>query len=157
MNENEYFDSNGHLSDAAFSALASGKQLDELTRLEMAEHLSFCDKCVESCDDATQSGELAEPDGSCLLDVRRGLRRIKRSNLVHRAATAALAAALALTLWFTGMFDIDVGKTSGVFNNIDSGLSSLCDSISSFGRSLIDALGNFTDLISFERNTDYEE
>lgn len=61
MNENEYFDSNGHLSDAAFSALASGKQLDELTRLEMAEHLSFCDKCVESCVDATQSGELAEP------------------------------------------------------------------------------------------------
>lgn len=99
MNENEYFDSNGHLTDAAFSALASGKQLDELTRLEMAEHLSFCDKCVESCVDATQSGELAEPDGSCLLGVRRGLRRIKRSNLVHRAATAALAAALALTLW----------------------------------------------------------
>ena len=77
--------------------------------------------------------------------------------VLHIAATAALAAALALTLWFTGMFDIDVGKTSGVFNNIDSGLSSLCDSISSFGRSLIDALGNFTDLISFERNTDYEE
>ncbi len=157
MNGNEYFDGNGHLTDTAFSALASGKQLDEPTRLEIAEHLSFCDKCVESCIDATQAGELNEPDESCLLGVRRGLRRIKRSNLVHRAATAALAAALALTLWFTGMFDIDVGKTSGVFNNIDSGLSSLCDSISDFGKTLNDALGNFTDLISFERNTDHEE
>ena len=157
MNGNEYFDGNGHLTDEAFRALASDKQLDELTRLEIAEHLSFCDKCVESCVDAAQAGELEELDGSCLLGVRSGLRRIKRSNLVHRAATATLAAVLALTLWFTGMFDFAVSKTSGVFNNIDSGLSSVCDSISDFGKTLIDALGNFTDLISFERNTDYEE
>ena len=37
------FDQNGHLRDQAIAALVSGEELDALTRLELAEHLSYCD------------------------------------------------------------------------------------------------------------------
>ena len=42
----ELFLENGHLSDAGLAALRDG-QLDELARLEAAEHLSFCDACLD--------------------------------------------------------------------------------------------------------------
>ena len=37
------FRSDGHLTDEILTALAGGEELEELTRLEAAEHLSFCD------------------------------------------------------------------------------------------------------------------
>ena len=38
----ELFDKNGHLTNEALAALDSNA-LDELTRLEVSEHLSFCE------------------------------------------------------------------------------------------------------------------
>lgn len=43
----ELFDPNGHLTDDAFGALLRDEPLDEMERLEISEHLSFCDRCVE--------------------------------------------------------------------------------------------------------------
>lgn len=42
----ELFDKNGCLTDEGLQALQAGG-LDELGRLETAEHLSYCDKCME--------------------------------------------------------------------------------------------------------------
>ncbi len=42
----ELFDKNGCLSDEGLHALTAGR-LDELGRLETAEHLSYCDKCID--------------------------------------------------------------------------------------------------------------
>ena len=39
----ELFRADGHLTEEALRALAENKPLDELHRLEAAEHLSFCD------------------------------------------------------------------------------------------------------------------
>ena len=41
----ELFLENGHLSDEGLAALQSGG-LDDLARLEAAEHLAFCDECL---------------------------------------------------------------------------------------------------------------
>ena len=42
----ELFDKNGCLTDEGLQALKAGG-LDELGRLETAEHLSYCDKCMD--------------------------------------------------------------------------------------------------------------
>lgn len=42
----ELFDRNGCLTDEGLQALQAGG-LDELGRLETAEHLSYCDKCMD--------------------------------------------------------------------------------------------------------------
>ena len=40
------FRDDGHLTDEALTALA-GESLDDLSRLEIAEHLAFCDLCLQ--------------------------------------------------------------------------------------------------------------
>ena len=42
----ELFQENGCFTDEGLQAVAGG-QLDELGRLEAAEHLSYCDKCMD--------------------------------------------------------------------------------------------------------------
>lgn len=42
----ELFREDGCLSDEGLHALTAG-QLDELGRLEAAEHLAYCDKCTD--------------------------------------------------------------------------------------------------------------
>ena len=42
----ELFDKNGCLTDEGLQALQAGR-LDELGRLETAEHLAYCDKCMD--------------------------------------------------------------------------------------------------------------
>ena len=41
----EYFRPDGHLTDEALAALVRSEPLDELVRLELAEHLAYCDDC----------------------------------------------------------------------------------------------------------------
>ena len=42
----EIFRHDGHLTGEAFSALVTGAPLDETARLELAEHLAYCDLCL---------------------------------------------------------------------------------------------------------------
>lgn len=42
----ELFTADGHLTDLAFKLLID-EQLDSLQSLEVSEHLSFCDRCLE--------------------------------------------------------------------------------------------------------------
>ena len=42
----ELFDAKGCLSEEGLQALVSG-QLDETQRLEAAEHLAYCDRCMD--------------------------------------------------------------------------------------------------------------
>ena len=44
----DVFRNDGHLSDGVLESLIhNGEALDELTRLEAAEHLAFCDQCLQ--------------------------------------------------------------------------------------------------------------
>ena len=42
----DIFRHDGHLTDGALAALAAGEPLDEAARLEIAEHLAYCDLCL---------------------------------------------------------------------------------------------------------------
>lgn len=57
----ELFDPNGHLTDDAFGALLRDEPLDEMERLEISEHLSFCDRCVERYAALLDGSELLSP------------------------------------------------------------------------------------------------
>ena len=92
------FDPTGHLTDRALTALASGEDLPELTRLELAEHLAYCDLCLQRYSDALTAEVLLPPPVSCEKPLLRRIRAKSIGILTSHYATAAAAVALALTL-----------------------------------------------------------
>ena len=99
----ELFNERGCLTDEGMHALIDGR-LDELGRLEAAEHLAYCDRCVERYT-ALLSGDVIEtPREPIVGPVMKNLWLRIMQNTVGRAAVAGVAAALALTFWSAGVF-----------------------------------------------------
>ena len=94
------FRPDGHLTDAALAALARGEPLEELRRLELAEHLAYCDRCLQQYAALLTDSVLIPPSSSAEPGLRQKLRRRMLRRGVSRYAAAAAALALALTvLW----------------------------------------------------------
>lgn len=117
------FDQTGHLSDRAIAALVSGEELPELTRLELAEHLAYCDRCLQRYTDALADTPLLIPKAPCAEPVWRRIRERTVRILTSRYATAAAAVALALTLlWSDLPFPerTTLDSVSGTMNAVSS-------------------------------------
>lgn len=96
----DIFHKDGHLTDTALDALVCEQSLDELTRLEISEHLAFCDLCLQRYTDALTGTSLLTPEHSCQESLWARLRARTLRLLTSRYATAAAAVVLALTvLW----------------------------------------------------------
>ena len=96
----ELFDPAGHSTDGALLALAHEEVPDELARLEMAEHLAYCDQCLHRYTALLAEAPLLTPAHSCRESLWRRVRARTLRLLTSRYATAAAAVALALTvLW----------------------------------------------------------
>ena len=104
----ELFDPNGHLTDDAFGALLRDEPLDEMERLEISEHLSFCDRCVERYAALLDGSELLSPPEPVAPPVFRRIRERARKLFVNKYATAAAAACFAIMFWNIGLFNVDV-------------------------------------------------
>lgn len=103
----DIFREDGHLSDAALTALAAGELPDELSRLEAAEHLAWCDLCLQRYTDTLSAAQLLSPPHSCARSVWRRIQARTLRLLTSRYATAAAAVALALTVvWGSREFDM---------------------------------------------------
>lgn len=98
----ERFRADGHLTDEALTALVRDDGLDELGRLEMAEHLSFCDLCLQRYTDLLSGTELLTPERSCRQTLWVRVRTRTLRLVTSRYATAAAAVALALTVLWGG-------------------------------------------------------
>ena len=98
----ELFWQDGHLSDAGLAALHDGR-LDELARLEAAEHLSFCDGCLDRYL-ALAGPTQIEPPQDLTLPVMRRVRQRAARLVMNRYAVAAAAVVLAFGLWGSGVF-----------------------------------------------------
>ena len=83
------FYDDGHLTDEALTALILGTDADELGRLEMAEHLAFCDQCLQRYTDLLAAGTLLTPAKSCQESLWRRIRARTLHLLTSRYATAA--------------------------------------------------------------------
>ncbi len=98
----ERFRADGHLTNEALAALVRDGGLDELGRLEMAEHLSFCDACLQRYTDLLAGAELLTPERSCQETLWARVRTRTLRLVTSRYATAAAAVALALTVLWSG-------------------------------------------------------
>lgn len=100
----ELFDKNGCLTDEGLQALQAGG-LDELGRLESAEHLSYCDKCMDRYTALLTADALETPPHSAHKAVMAAIWVRLMQNTWGRAAVAGVAAVLAFTMWRSGTID----------------------------------------------------
>ena len=100
----ELFDKNGCLTDEGLQALQAGG-LDELGRLETAEHLSYCDKCMDRYTALLTADALETPLHSAHKAVMAAIWVRLMQNTWGRAAVAGVAAVLAFTMWRSGTMD----------------------------------------------------
>ena len=99
----EIFRHDGHLTDRALAALVAGESLDETARLEIAEHLAYCDLCLQRYTDALAGAPLLTPEHSCRESLWRRIRARTIQIFTSRYAAAAAGVVLALTLvWGSG-------------------------------------------------------
>lgn len=128
------FDQNGHLSDQAIAALVSGDELDALTRLEIAEHLSYCDFCLQRYTDALTGNLLLTPEVSCRHTIWRKIRERTVRILTSRYATAAAAMALALTLVWADipLPEQTLAEGPGLTQRVEKTLDSLMSGVNEF-------------------------
>jgi len=96
-------DDTGCLTDFALDSLVKGS-LDELERLEAAEHLSYCDSCVDRYTALLTEDVLVEPPEPMKQSVLAALRRKAAMVFVNRYFHMAVAASLTLVLWGSGVF-----------------------------------------------------
>ncbi|MGI5978038.1 MAG: hypothetical protein ACOX66_00895 [Oscillospiraceae bacterium] len=99
----ELFDKTGHLTNEALTALDSDA-LDELSRLEISEHLSFCDRCLDRYLAALTADKLETPAHSCREGLLQRIRRQTLRLLENRVATAVAAVVIVVSLWNGGAF-----------------------------------------------------
>lgn len=100
----ELFDrTSGCLTDEGLQALADG-QLDELSRLEAAEHLAFCDACLDRYTALLAGSMIVQPPQDLQKPVWQRIRSQMFRVLTNRYATAAAAVAIAFCLWGSGLF-----------------------------------------------------
>ena len=98
------FRPDGHLTDEALQALAAGAPMEELERLEAAEHLAFCDQCLLRYTRMLTPPTLLEPPAELEQTLWRRLRRKTAQLLMSRYATAAAGIVLVTALWAGGIF-----------------------------------------------------
>ena len=91
----ESFRNDGCLSDEGLHALIAG-QLDELGRLEAAEHLAYCDKCTDRYTALLTADALSDPPRSVRRTVMGTIWVRLMQSTCGRAAVAGVAAVLAL-------------------------------------------------------------
>ena len=96
----ELFTNSGHLTEEALLALIQGQDFDDLARLEIAEHLAYCDHCLQRYTELLTEQTLMIPTVSCQFPLRQRIRQRTLRILTSRYSAAAAAIVLALTiLW----------------------------------------------------------
>ena len=99
----EIFRHDGHLTDGALAALVAREPLDETDRLEIAEHLAYCDLCLQRYTGALAGAPLLTPERSCRESLWRRIRARTIQIFTSRYAAAVAGVVLALTLvWGSG-------------------------------------------------------
>lgn len=99
----ELFREDGHLTDAGLRAVVDGT-LDEMSRLEAAEHLGFCDECLVRYTALLTDEVLIAPETPVKEGVSARIRKRSRRILWSKYGTVAAALALAVVMFSIGSF-----------------------------------------------------
>ena len=154
----ELFDPNGHLTDDAFGALLRDEPLDEMERLEISEHLSFCDRCVERYAAILDGSELLSPPEPVAPPVFRRIRERARKLFVNKYATAAAAACFAIMFWNIGLFNVDVQNDHGkILDALANGAATFSERTTQFTDNLSETLDKILQSLKIERGSQHEK
>ena len=154
----ELFDANGHLTDDAFGALLRDEPLDEMERLEISEHLSFCDRCVERYAALLDGSELLSPPEPVAPPVFRRIRERARKLFVNKYATAAAAACFAIMFWNIGLFNVDVQNDHGkILDALANGAATFSERTTQFTDNLSETLDKILQSLKIERGSQHEK
>lgn len=96
-------DESGCLTDFALQSLVAGS-LEELERLEVSEHLSYCDGCVDRYTALLTPEVLVEPPELMKQSILSSLKKRAARVFVNRYFHMVVAASLTLVLWGSGVF-----------------------------------------------------
>ncbi len=135
----EYFNRDGHISDAGFSALISGGA-DELKRLELAEHLSFCDDCVLRYSQLLCEDTLITPPHPITESILKRVKNRVRVLFFNRYVTAAAAACIAMVLWVTGVLGMQSIPTENDRFSLVNSAQKITQSTVKFSESVSDSV-----------------
>lgn len=103
FDNNNLFDSAGCLTPGGLEALRDDR-LDDLGRLEAAEHLTFCDRCLARYTALLETIQLSAPMRDLIPQVQALMRLRTFRIMTNRYVSVAAAIALALALWRFGLF-----------------------------------------------------
>lgn len=103
FDNNNLFDTAGCLTQSGLEALRDDR-LDDLGRLEAAEHLTFCDRCLARYTALLESIRLSAPMRDLIPQVQALMRLRAFRVMTNRYVSVAAAIALALALWRFGLF-----------------------------------------------------
>lgn len=96
----DLFNSKGHLTNEALDALLRGEELPTLQRLEVSEHLAYCDDCLSRYTARLSEDVLVSPATSCQASLWRRIRlRALRIVTIRYATAAAGVALMVAVLW----------------------------------------------------------
>lgn len=101
----ELFRDDGCMTDEGLYALLEGR-LDELGRLEAAEHLAYCNRCLDRYTSLLAGEAIEQPPEDLSRPVLRTVWTRVMQNVYGRIAVAGIAAVLALTMWRGGTFEL---------------------------------------------------
>lgn len=128
------FDDRGHLTGAGLNAMENGS-LDELGSLEAAEHLSFCDACLNRYTNWLEAmpQALLSPARDIAPQVQNLLRMRSIRVFTNKYVSIAAAVILAFVLWNFGAFSISTGAAQrGVDRLAEGPRFSISQSIQQF-------------------------
>ena len=103
----DLFNADGHLTDYAIERLLAA-DLPELPALEVAEHLAFCDACLNRYTEALEKVPLLAPPEPLAEKVLKKVRRRSEQAFFNKYASMAMAACFALIFWLGGVFTISI-------------------------------------------------
>lgn len=155
---NELFYDNGHLSDEAFEMLISGASLTELERLEISEHLAFCDTCIAKYAEMLEGNVLLAPIELVASSVMQRIKQRTRKIFANKYAAVVAAACFTLVFWNLGVFNINITSNNGkVLNQLNHDVLSFSEKTEQVSMQLCESLDQFVSSFSFERGLRHDK
>lgn len=147
----DYFNEQGHLTKEAF-VLLEEQNADELTRLEISEHLSFCDMCLDDYLAYMSDDILIEPEKPMKNIVYAQIKMKLLGLIFNKYSSVAIAAGLTIMFMLSGFLTpvdyhesreklIKVESTTQKFSQVTTDVTSF---VSNFFGDIFDIGGRST-------------
>lgn len=154
--QEDLFNEEGHLTDQtmlAFIYADDGEnaiEFSELQRLEIAEHLSFCDACILRYTELMSDACLLPSSELTAAAVLRDLEKEARQSYLNKWMSMVMAAGFAIFFWVAGVFSPDFAVIdTGFLTDIVDGATAFCEQTVEISTELTDSMGGFVEKLNW--------